>query len=206
MTGGPLVYLVDDDEAFRDSLRWMMRAAGYRVEVYATAEHFLATHERDAGACLVLDLRMPGMSGLELQEELIRREERIPTIFVTAHGDVALAVRAVKRGAFDFIEKPFPGQALLALVREAVRQDRRELVAATQSRDVAERLAALSPREHEVMKLVMQGKTNKTIAAELAIGVKTVETHRAHMMEKLGATSIAELVRIVLAASLPRRA
>jgi FixJ family two-component response regulator len=196
----PLVYIVDDDEAFRDSLRWMMRTAGYRVEVYASAEDFLAKHVAGAGACLVLDLRMPGMNGLELQEALMRAGEAIPIVFVTAHGDVALAVRAVKRGAFDFIEKPFKGQALLALVRQALRQDRRDLIAAVQSLEVAERLASLTPREHDVMKLVLEGKTNKAIASELAIGIKTVETHRAHMMEKLGAKSIAEHVRIVVAA------
>ena len=186
-----LIYLVDDDQSFRESLAWMLRAAGYRVNAYATAEHFLAVHEPATTACLVLDVRMPGMSGLELQQELLRRQEHIPTIFVTAHGDVAMAVRAVKHGAFDFIEKPFKGKALLALIRVALRTDSLRLATTARQLVMNERLATLSAREHEVMTCVLDGKTNKTIAADLGISVKTVECHRSRMMEKLGANSIA---------------
>ena len=194
----PLIYIVDDDEAFRASLTWMVRAAGYRVATYATAEQFLATHERGAAACLILDIRMPGMSGLELQRALLDRAEYIPVIFVTAHGDVAMAVRAVKQGAFDFIEKPFNGKALLALIGKAVRSGTLHMAKAAQQLAIDERMASLSAREHEVMTRVLDGKTNKAIANELGISVKTVECHRSRMMEKLGAGSIAELVRLVV--------
>ena len=197
----PLIYVLDDDQAFRESLSWMLHAAGFRVRVFATAEYFLATYEPHAGACVVLDIRMPGMSGLDLQEELIRRKERMPIIFVTAHGDVSMAVRAVKRGAFDFLEKPFKGRALLALIRKALRQDPLQLAAAAKRNAINEALAELSDREHAVLSAVLQGKTNKAIASELGISVKTVESHRSHMMDKLGAASIAELVRVVLDAS-----
>ena len=197
----PLVYILDDDEAFRKSLQWMLRAARYRLRVFATGEHFLATYEPGAGACLVLDLRMPGMSGLEVQEELLRRGEPMPIVFVTAHGDVGVAVRAVKRGAFDFIEKPFKGKALLDLIERAVRQDPRRLAVSVQRVNLAARIDTLSLREHEVMERVIEGKTNKAIAGELGVTVKTVESHRSHMMEKLGAASIAELVRLVVGTS-----
>lgn len=199
----PLIYIVDDDQAFRESLDWMVRAAGYRVSTYATAEHFLAVHERAAAACLVLDIRMPGMSGLELQQELLRRQEHIPTIFVTAHGDVAMAVRAVKHGAFDFIEKPFKGRALLALIQKAVRTRSIRWAVTAQQLATDRRLAELSTREHQVMTRVLHGNTNKAIAADLGISVKTVECHRSRMMEKLGASSIAELVRLVVSTSGP---
>lgn len=198
---GSLVYVVDDDEAFRKSLQWMLKAAGYNVATFAMGEHFLATYERGAASCLVLDMRMPGMTGLEVQEELIRREDPIPTIFVTAHGEVGMAVRAMKRGAFDFIEKPYNGKALLALVQSACRRDPHKAALEARAAEHAERIAALSQREHEVMEGVLEGKTNKTMANELGIAVKTVESHRARMMEKLGAASIAELVRIVVSAS-----
>ena len=199
----PIIYLVDDDEAFRESLRWMLRVAGFRVEVYATAEHFLNAHQRGAGSCLILDLRMPGMSGLELQDELMRRREYVPIIFVTAHGDVSLAVRAVKRGALDFIEKPFNGEALVKLVRKALRYGAPALAMAANRALTDDRLDTLSPREHEVMLCVIDGKTNKTIAAELGISIKTVECHRSRMMEKLGANSVVELVRLVANSSAP---
>lgn len=194
---GPLVYVVDDDEAFRQSLGWMLRAAGYRVHEWPTPERFLLGHEPRAAACLILDIRMPGMTGLELQKELLRREEYAPTIFVTAHGDISMAVRAVKQGAFDFIEKPFNGKALLALIERAVRSGALRVATAAQQLAVDERVGALSPREHEVMTRVLEGKTNKAIANDLGISVKTVECHRARMMEKIGAGSIAELVRLV---------
>ena len=196
-----LIQIVDDDEAFRGSLTWMLHAAGYRVDAYATAEHFLATHEAGAAACLILDMRMPGMGGLELQRELLRRHEYVPVVFVTAHGDIALAVRAVKQGAFDFIEKPFNGKALLAIIAKAVRTGPLRLANAAQQLAIDERIAALSEREHQVMALVLEGKTNKTIASELGISIKTVECHRARMMEKLGVASIAELVRLAISKS-----
>lgn len=193
----PLVCVVDDDDGFRDSLSWMVRAAGYRVSAYPSAERFLDAHQGGAAACLVLDIRMPETSGLELQQELSRREDHTPIIFVTAHGDVELAVRAMKHGAFDFIEKPFKGKVLLALIQSAVQTGARRRTEAAQRRATTERLAALSSREHEVLAGVLKGKTNRAIAADLGITSKTVEYHRARLMEKLGATSVAELVRLV---------
>lgn len=193
----PLVCVVDDDEGFRDSLSWMVRAAGYRVSAHATATHFLDAHKRGTAACLVLDIRMPETSGLELQQELVRREDQTPIIFVTAHGDVELAVRAMKHGAFDFIEKPFKGKMLLTLIRDAVQAGADRMTETARRRAVTERLAALSSREHEVLAGVVKGRTNRDIAADLGITIKTVEYHRARLMEKLGASSVAELVRLV---------
>jgi FixJ family two-component response regulator len=195
------IYVVDDDQACRDALRWILRSAGLRVEAYATAEHFLGAHKPGTASCLILDMRMPGMSGLDLQEELIRRREYLPIIFVTAHSDIPMAVRAVKRGALDVIEKPFNGRALLAAVHDALRQTSTDLATAASRAAVNERVAALSGREYEVMRCVVDGMTNKAIASELGISVKTVECHRSRMMDKLNAGSVAELVRLVASSS-----
>lgn len=195
----PLIHVVDDDKAFLDSLRWLLESAGYRVAIFATAECFLTSYRPGAGACLVLDVRMPGWSGLELQAEMIRRGYSIPIIFVTGHGDVPMAVNAVKSGAFDFIEKPFKDQELLGLIEKAIRLDVVDLRDKAQRLCAAARLATLTQREHEVMELVVAGKKNKHIADELGISVKTVEIHRGRVMEKIGVDSVAELVRIVLA-------
>lgn len=193
-----LVCVVDDDEAFRDSLRWLLESAGYRVAGFASAEPFLEAYRPGTGACLVLDVRMPGRSGLELQEEMNRRRYDLPTIFVTGHGDVPMAVTAVKRGAFDFIEKPFKDEELLALIEKAVAQDAASRHEHAQQLTTAARLAMLTPREREIMDLVVAGKKNKTIADELGISVKTVEIHRGRVMEKMGVDSVADLVRIAL--------
>ena len=201
MTAVPLVYVVDDDEAMRDSMRWLLESAGYRVATFATAEHFLAVHQQGDGACLVLDVRMPGMSGLALQDDLLRRNEHLPIVFVTGHGDVPMAVSAVKRGAVDFIEKPFQDRALLTLIDSAVKADRHLIAAKAKQMEAAARLATLSRREREVMELVVAGKLNKLIADELGISIKTVEVHRSRVMEKLGANSVAELVQITLGAA-----
>lgn len=194
----PLIYVVDDDEAFRDSLRWLLESAGYRVAMYATAEHFLATYRPEAGACVVLDVRMPGLSGPELQDEMLRRGHAIPILFVTGHGDVPMAVNAVKKGAVDFIEKPFNDMDFLALVESAVRLNGPAFLDRTRQLSAATRLAALTQREREVMDLVVAGKPNKVIADKLAISIKTVEAHRARVMEKTGADSVARLVQIAL--------
>ena len=201
--GAPLVHVVDDDAAMRDSLRWLLESSGYRVCDYPTAEQFLAMQNLDAGACLVLDVRMPGLSGLAVQEALIERAVTLPIIFVTGHGDVPMAVHAIIRGAVDFIEKPFDDAALLALIDAAVKRGRRERTARAMQHRVASRLAALSPREREVMDCVVAGKSNKGIADELAISIKTVEVHRARVMQKLGIGSVAELVQAVLGSPVP---
>jgi FixJ family two-component response regulator len=194
----PLVYVVDDDQAFRDSLRWLLEAAGYRVAEYATAEHFLATYDPAAGACVVLDVRMPGMNGIELQEDMLRRGHSIPIIFVTGHGDVPMAVNAIKKGAVDFIEKPFNDIEFLALVESAVNLGTPASRNEAKHLSAAARLATLTQREREVMDRVVAGKANKVIADELGISVKTVEAHRARVMEKMGAGSVAQLVQVAL--------
>jgi two-component system response regulator FixJ len=195
------VYVVDDDKGVRDALRWILRAAGFRVELYATAEHFLDAHQPRTGSCLILEVRMPGMSGFELQEELVRRREYLPIIFLTSHGDVRTAVLAMKRGAFDFLQKPCNGEVLVTAVRHALRHTVDDLARTASRVEITDRLASLSAREYEVLACVLDGKTNKAIASTLAISVKTVECHRSRIMEKVGANSVAELVRLVTAGS-----
>ena len=202
MTGagnGHLIYIVDDDEPMRDSLRWLIESSGYRVAAYSSAERFLAAYKPDTAACLVLDVRMPGISGLQLQQELNRRGETLPIIFITGHGDVPMAVNAVKSGAYDFLEKPFKDAQLLSLLEEVAARG-----SATPSRAhgrcAAARLALLTSREREVAELVVRGFKNKKIADDLNISVKTVEAHRARAMEKMEVSSIAELVRAIMSA------
>jgi two-component system response regulator TtrR len=194
-TNDRMIYVVEDDDALRDSLCWLIESAGYPVSAYSNAETFLAYLEPEARGCLVLDVRMPRMSGLELQERLIRRGQHLPIIFITGHGDVPMAVNAIKRGALDFIEKPFQDQELLARIQSVVNSGRGPLDAQERQRLVASRLEMLSRREREVMDRVIEGKPNKYIAKELGISVKTVEAHRARMMGKLDVDSVAELVR-----------
>jgi RNA polymerase sigma factor (sigma-70 family) len=193
----PVVYVVDDDDALRDSLRWLLESAGYKVSAHSTAERFLLAYRPGMAGCLVLDVRMPGASGLELQQELMRRAATLPIIFVTGHGDVPMAVEAVKNGAFHFLEKPFKDEQLLRLIDEASRQS----VPATEHAQrlcAAARLATLTQREREVMDLVVHGRKNKQIADDLGISIKTVEAHRARAMEKMDVSSVAELVRATL--------
>jgi FixJ family two-component response regulator len=195
------VYVVDADQRVRNTLRWILRAAGFRVEVYATAEHFLDVYEPRCSSCLVVEVQMPGMSGLDLQDELVRRREYLPIVFVTSQGDVRTAVRAMKRGAVDFLEKPCDRESLLGAVREALRHTAHDLERGVSQVAIADRLASLSPREHDVLACVVDGNTNKAIAGKLGISVKTVECHRARIMEKVGARSVAELVRLVTVAA-----
>lgn len=192
------VYVVDDDEAMRDSLRWLLESAGYRVMAYASAERFLAAFRPGHAVCLVLDVRMPGLSGLELQQELNRRDAALPTIFITGHGDVPMAVEALKNGAFHFLEKPFKDERLLQLLDEAASLGTPAEVERSKRRRAAARLATLTQREREVMDLVVTGRKNRQIAEALGISVKTVEAHRARAMEKMEVTSVAELVQATL--------
>lgn len=194
---GRVVYIVDDDDAMRDSLRWLLESAGYRVCSYCSAERFLAAYKPDHGSCLVLDVRMSGISGLELQQELNRRATTLPIIFVTGHGDVPMAVDALKNGAFHFLEKPFKDAQLLALIEQALTQQKAVPLEA-QRRCTAARLATLTQREREVMDLVVQGRKNRQIAEDLRISVKTVEAHRARAMEKMDVSSVAELIHATL--------
>lgn len=192
------VYVVDDDPAMRASLRWLIESVGLAVRVCAGAQEFLETYQRGDAGCLVLDMRMPGMSGLDLQAELRRQAIDIPVLIITGYAEVPLAVRAMKAGAFDFIEKPFSDQTLLDRIRAAVSLDavRRSHRAARE--EVKARMRLLTPRERAVMERVVKGMSNKLIAADLNIHTKTVEVHRAHVMEKLRAGTLAELIRLAL--------
>ncbi len=192
------IYIVDDDEAMRDSLTWLLEGEGYRVSCFDAAETFLGAWHAGMHGCLVLDVRMPEMSGLELHEKLDALGSHLPIIFVTGHGDVPMAVAALQRGACDFIEKPFHNEELLSRIERALELEGQ--LAARQLRDgaISRRLEQLTQREREVMQLVVTGRLNKQIADELDISMKTVEAHRARVMEKMGVRTLAELVKAVM--------
>jgi len=196
MHQAPTVFVVDDDADLRESLAWLIESAGLRVKAYSTAQEFLASYEPEQPGCLVLDVRLPGLSGLDLQAELARRGGAPPTIIITGHAKVPMAVRALKGGAIDFLQKPFSDQVLLDRIRQAFDLDRRTRQLQTECNRFAELLAHLTPREREVMELVIAGKPNKIIASDLGISPKTVEIHRGRVMEKTRAGSVAELVRL----------
>jgi RNA polymerase sigma factor (sigma-70 family) len=198
MSPPPTVFVVDDDLAIRQSLHWLIASAGWPVETYASAQEFLDSYQAGRPGCLVLDVRMAGLSGLELQDRLAAQEVCLPIIIITGHGDVPMAVRALKAGALDFLEKPFPDQVLLDRIRQALEQDARARDAWARQQELRARLARLTPREREVMDLVVAGKPNKVIAAQLGVSDKTVEAHRAKLMEKMQADNVADLVRLVL--------
>jgi two-component system response regulator FixJ len=193
-----LVHVVDDDVAVCDALRWLLEGEGLEVRTYPSAEDFLANLSYERECCAVVDLRMPGMSGLDLQETLARRRVRLPLVFVTAHGDVPLAVTAMRRGAVDFVEKPFADAQLVDAVWRALGVHARRPGAEDEPGVVRARASALSPRELDVLAAVVDGRSSKSIAAELGIALKTVEAHRARIMAKLGAPSLAGLVRLVV--------
>ncbi len=194
----PRVHVVDDDEALRDALGVLLRMAGFAVCTFPDAESVLAEVTPATAGCLVVDVRMPGMGGLELQQELTRRGVTMPLIVITGHGDVPMAVQALKAGALDFFEKPFDDRLLIERVREALAADARARAERREHDAAAERIGQLSPREREVMRMVAEGLSNKVIGARLGISSRTVETHRARVMEKTGATSAADLTRLVL--------
>jgi len=194
----PRVHIVDDDEAMRDSLKWLVESRGLRVELYPSAEAFLDAYDNGFCGCLVLDVRMPGMNGLDLYEQLQARGGALPVIFITGHGDVPMAVSALKKGAADFIEKPFNDQDMLGLIESCLKQDRAAAAKRAENASVAQRLDRLTQREREVLGLIVGGRLNKQIADDLGISIKTVEVHRSRVMEKIGANSVAELVQLVL--------
>lgn len=193
------VYLVDDNDGFRDSTAWLLETSGFEVESFASGPAFLeayAGHRHgDASECLVSDIRMPDMSGLQLQDELGRRGIQLPIVFVTAHGDVPLAVEAMRKGASNFLEKPFSEQALVDALRTALAHSRNRGAGGGMANEL---LAKLSPRERQVLDLVVASKPNKIIADILGISIKTVELHRANMMSKLGVRSLPELMKVAL--------
>ncbi|MDE2220638.1 MAG: response regulator transcription factor [Gammaproteobacteria bacterium] len=192
------VFIVDDDEAVRSSVRFLIRSVGLQAQVYPSAQEFLAVYDPRHPGCLLLDVRMPGMSGLELQQELNRRGATIPVVFISGHGDVPMAVEAMQQGAFDFLQKPFRDQDLLDRVQRALTRDAESRARLAARAEIASRLATLTPRESEVLQLITRGKANKVVGAELGVSQRTVEIHRAHVMEKMNASSLAELVRMVL--------
>jgi len=194
----PTIYIVDDDEAVRRGLSALLSAKGYKVETFASAEAFLAHAPAPPPVCLLADIRMPGMSGLELQRELKQRGAQLPVIVITGHGDVPLAVAALKAGAVDFLEKPFDAAPLADAVEEALLQSTRAGASSGGRAELERRMAALTPRERQVMALVVAGQPNKVIAHRLKIAVRTVEIHRAHVMEKTGARNLSELVRMAI--------
>lgn len=194
-----VVHIVDDDPAVRDSLRELVEAVGLRAEQYASAEEFLQTWDEDVVGCLVLDIRMAGLSGLDLQQVLRDRRCDLPVIIITGHGDVPAATRAFKQGAIDFIQKPFEPTELLRRIHEALEKGRQAHLSRMTQADLQARLARLSPRELEVMDMVIAGLLNKQIAARLGIAERTVEDHRARVMRVMGADSVAQLVRQAVA-------
>lgn len=194
------VFVVDDDDAVRDSLGMLIRSAGLRPECYDSAESFLAAWDPARIGCLVLDIRMPGMSGIDLQRELHQRDSMLPIIFITAHGDIPMAVEAVRHGAVDFIQKPFDDADLLTRIQRALAESIDRYDEETERAEVRRRISTLTSREREVMAQVVEGKANKVIAGDLGVSQRTVEIHRARVMEKMKAGSLAQLVRNVLIA------
>ncbi len=194
------VYVVDDDEAVRDSLQWLLEGKDYRVKCFDSAESFLARLDLREVACLVADIRMDGMTGLDLQDRLIERKSPLPIVFITGHGDVPMAVGTMKKGAMDFIEKPFKEEELVSLIERMLEQAR---AAFTHHQEQASRdalLARLTTRESQVLERIVAGRLNKQIADDLGISIKTVEAHRANIMEKLNANTVADLLKIALGA------
>jgi FixJ family two-component response regulator len=190
------IFVVDDDAAVRQGLKFMLRAGGYSVEAYPSARAFLAGYDPRHGGCLLLDVRMPEMTGLELQQQLNVRGWRIPVIFITGHGTVSLAIAAMKAGAFDFIEKPLREDTLIESIERALHWNDRAYEERLERATLEARVALLTPREREVFELVAAGEPNKAIARNLGISFRTVELHRAHVTEKLQARSLSDLIRM----------
>ncbi|HSB96538.1 MAG TPA: response regulator [Spongiibacteraceae bacterium] len=195
----PRIFIVEDDDAVRESLQLVLESLGHTVSAFASAGDFLATFNTDLAGCLVLDIRMPGMNGMELQRKLNDSNSMLPIIFVTGHGDVPMAVEAMQQGAFDFIQKPYREQQLLEKIERALALDKENRESLHQRQAILAHLEELTPREMDVLLLMIEGKANKVIAADLDISQRTVEIHRARVMEKLRANSLAHLVRMVLA-------
>jgi two-component system, LuxR family, response regulator FixJ len=194
----PTVFIVDDDTGVRTSIRVLLKSVGLASTPLASAQEFLQGFDATQPGCLILDIRMPGMSGMELQQELNLRGAIVPVIFITGHGDIPMAVEAMQHGAFDFLQKPFRDQDLIDRVQRAMARDRENRSALQEHGRIQARLESLTPREREVLNLMTQGKQNKVMASDLGLSQRTVEIHRAHVMEKMGANSVAQLVRMVL--------
>jgi len=193
----PLAHIVDDDEAMRDALNWLLRSRQVKTATWSSADSFLAAWHENVSGCLILDIRMPGMSGLELFDQLQQRRCLLPVIFLTGHGDVPQAVAALKKGAYDFLEKPFDDNNLVDRVIAALAHDSTRRSRQVISAEITARLAQLSPREREVMEHILAGKYNKIIADEMQIAMRTVEVHRARIFEKMGVRSAVELAQLL---------
>jgi FixJ family two-component response regulator len=196
--GNPKVMVVDDDSGVRNAMRILLKSVGLESVLYASAQEFLAAYQPSQSGCLLLDIRMPGMSGLELQQQLNLRGAVIPVIFMTGHGDVPMAVEAMQHGAFDFLQKPFRDQDLLDRIQKAIAKDAQSRASLGEHERIRARLETLTAREREVLDLMIQGKQNKAIAQDLDVSPRTIEIHRARVMEKMEAQSVAELVRMML--------
>jgi two-component system response regulator FixJ len=195
------VYVVDDDDGMRRALSLLLNTVGYKTAAFAGPVEFLDKFKPETAGCLVLDIRMPGMSGLELQQHLNRMGAMLPVIFITGHGDVPMAVQAMKEGAFDFVQKPFRDQDLLDRINHALQQDKENRGTLARRADVLHRVESLTPREKQVMAMVVDGAANKVIAIDLGLSERTVEIHRAKVMEKMGARSVAHLVKLQMSLS-----
>lgn len=198
MNAQPTVFIVDDDPAMRDSLGFLIGSVGRKVETCESAEDFLGKYDSDRPGCIVLDVRMPGLSGLELMEKMNEDRFAPPVILITGHGDIPMAVRALKAGAFDFIEKPFSDQVLLERIQQALQRDTTDRASERDRTEIERRAARLTARETQVFELVVSGKPNKVVASDLGLSQKTVEVHRAHVMEKMRAESFADLVKMAV--------
>lgn len=203
MSDGPIVYVVDDDASFRKAVSRLLRSTGLEVEALASAQEFLEHPIVDRPSCLVLDIRMPGPSGMDLQAALQKAGRDIPIVFLTGHGDVSTGVRAMKSGAVDFLEKPFRAPELLACVQRGLARSQQSRAGRAEREAVARRFATLTSRERDVLRLVVTGLLNKQIAGELGIAERTVKIHRGHVMRKMEAGSVAELVRLCQKLGLP---
>lgn len=192
------VFVVDDDPAMCESLCWLIESIGLKARSFASAAEFLNEYDPNRPGCLVTDVRMPGMSGLELHARLAEKRSPLPVLLITGHGDVPMAVRALKNGAFDFLEKPFNDQALLERIQQAILQDHQQRERNRNNQQFQAKLATLTPRERQVLDLVVQARLNKQIAALLELSEKTIETHRANVMRKMKVATVVELVRMVL--------
>lgn len=192
----PIVFIVDDDDSVRKSLARLITSVGLKVETFSSANAFLKRDSYDGPACLVLDIRMPGLSGLDLQTELAKAERTLSIVFITGHGNISMSVQAIKAGAVDFLEKPFEEQDLLDAVHLAIQKDRATKEKLAELREIKERVESLTPREREVFALVVTGMLNKQIAFEMGISEKTIKVHRARVMQKMQAESLADLVRL----------
>ena len=193
-----IVYVVDDDEAVRDSLQWLLEGKDYRVRCFESAEAFLARYDPREVACLIADIRMHGMTGLELQDKLIELHSPLPIVFITGHGDVPMAVDTMKKGALDFIQKPFDESALVSVVERMLEHARTAFTDQQQAATREALLAKLTGRESQVLERIVAGRLNKQIADDLGISIKTVEAHRANIMEKMGANTVADLLKVAL--------